>query len=129
MRVVFAGENEATGEVVNGWTIETRPGTLLAESDERKNALRFERRVDAEIAIAGLHAHGIDTYDDFVTTSRETIVRICRQALEQEYFFTCPICGGHFFGRDPDTFLARCHGSSSVKPYRKCDWEWEWNLK
>lgn len=37
-----------------------------------------------------------------------------------EHSFTCPKCGGHYFGRNPQTNVVECHGDGSDKPYRKC---------
>lgn len=56
--------------------------------------------------------------------------------LSQE--FTCPKCGGHYFGRDTkagddgkvvvlDT--VHCNGNSSGKPFLNCDWTGVWPAK
>lgn len=43
--------------------------------------------------------------------------------------FTCPKCGGHYFGRDTINGVAlplvRCHGQSSSGK-EACDWRGEW---
>ena len=44
-----------------------------------------------------------------------------------DHYFTCPECGGHYFGRDigPDHEplpTVACHGDGSDQPYRKCWW-------
>lgn len=49
--------------------------------------------------------------------------------------FTCPKCGGHYFGRDAGILdgdvvaldTVRCHGDSSGGP-RRCDWRGVWPL-
>lgn len=50
--------------------------------------------------------------------------------------FTCPFCGGHYFGRDVGSDeqgrpkplpTVKCHGSSSEPgPYRACKWRGVW---
>ena len=51
-----------------------------------------------------------------------------------ELEFTCPVCGGHYFGRDMGRDVAgryvplptvRCHGDGSFKPWREC-WRGVW---
>jgi hypothetical protein len=51
----------------------------------------------------------------------------------EEFEFTCPKCGGHFFSRDVSGTIAepsiqktvRCNGDSSAGS-RRCDWIGEW---
>ena len=52
----------------------------------------------------------------------------------EPHYFTCPDCGGHYFGRDvvagPDgkpfaLNTVRCHADSSNSD-RRCDWHGVW---
>lgn len=55
--------------------------------------------------------------------------------LFQPEHFTCPKCGGHYFGRDITSGsdgrpvvldTVHCNGSSSEMPHRACDWRGVW---
>lgn len=46
-------------------------------------------------------------------------------------YFQCPVCGSPFFGRNPDTGVTKCHGSSSGPiicgdHLGQCDWRGVW---
>lgn len=47
----------------------------------------------------------------------------------EPHYFTCPVCGGHYFGRTEKDgkSIVRCDGDGSDKPYRKC-WRGVWPL-
>jgi len=53
---------------------------LLADSEKKKRALRFETKIQADAAISALAEHGIFTFDDIQSVLREDVVSICRNA-------------------------------------------------